>query len=148
MTPFAIIVFYILTKDGNNFFSPSDLKISFWLFLAGAMTLIPLFLFLRGVELSGLGPTGMIFFFAPTGQFLLGILYYGESLDINKLVSFHKSHDCSATVTAVKPPSRFGELKIDENDNVLNLEEKAQMGKGVINGGFFVLDKKILSSMR
>ena len=41
MTPFAIIVFYFLTKDGNNFFSPNDLKISFWLFLAGAMTLIP-----------------------------------------------------------------------------------------------------------
>jgi len=88
MTPFAIIVFYLLSKDGNNFFSPSDLKISFWLFLAGAMTLIPLFLFLRGVELSGLGPSGMIFFFAPTGQFLLGIFYYGEHLDINKLISF------------------------------------------------------------
>jgi chloramphenicol-sensitive protein RarD len=88
MTPFAIIIFYLLTKDGNNFFSPSDLKISFWLFLAGAMTLIPLFLFLKGVELSGLGPTGMIFFFAPTGQFLLGIFYYDEYLDINKLISF------------------------------------------------------------
>ena len=88
MTPFAIFVFYLLAKDGNNFFSPNDLKISFWLFLAGAMTLIPLFLFLKGVELSGLGPTGMIFFFAPTGQFLLGIFYYGEYLDINKLISF------------------------------------------------------------
>ena len=64
------------------------MKISFWLFLAGAMTLIPLFLYLKGVELSGLGPTGMIFFFAPTGQFLLGIFYYGEYLDINKLISF------------------------------------------------------------
>ena len=88
MTPFAIIVFYLLSKDGNNFFSPSDLKISFWLFLAGAMTLIPLYLYLKGVELAGLGPTGMIFFFAPTGQFLLGIFYYGEHLDINKLISF------------------------------------------------------------
>ena len=88
MTPFAIIVFYFLTRDGNNFFSPSDLKISFWLFLAGPMTLIPLFLYLKGVELSGLGPAGMIFFFAPTGQFLLGIFYYGEYLDMNKLISF------------------------------------------------------------
>jgi len=88
MTPLAIIAFYLLTKDGNNFFSPNDLKISFWLFLAGPMTLIPLFLYLRGVELSGLGPTGMIFFLAPTGQFLLGIFYYGEYLDINKLISF------------------------------------------------------------
>jgi len=88
MTPFAIIIFYLLAKDGNNFFSPSDLKISFWLFLAGAMTLIPLFLYLKGVELSGLGTAGMIFFFAPTGQFLLGIFYYDEYLDINKLISF------------------------------------------------------------
>jgi len=67
---------------------PDDLKISFWLFLAGAMTLIPLYLYLKGVELAGLGPTGMIFFLAPTGQFLLGIFYYGEYLDINKLISF------------------------------------------------------------
>jgi len=88
MTPFAIIVFYLLSKDGNNFFSPSDLKISLWLFLAGAMTLIPLYLYLKGVELAGLGPTGMIFFLAPTGQFLLGAFYYGEYLDINKLISF------------------------------------------------------------
>jgi len=88
MTPFAIIVFYFLTKDGNNFFSPNDLIISFWLFLAGAMTLIPLYLYLKGVELAGLGPAGMIFFLAPTGQFLLGVFYYGEYLDINKLISF------------------------------------------------------------
>ncbi len=88
MTPFAIFVFYLITKDGNNFFSPYDLKISFWLFLAGAVTLIPLFLYLRGVELSGLGPSGMIFFLAPTGQFLLGVFYYGEYLDTNKLISF------------------------------------------------------------
>ena len=88
MTPFAIIVFYLLSKDGNNFFSLSDLKISFWLFLAGAMTLIPLYLYLKGVELAGLGPTGMIFFLAPTGQFLLGVFIYGEYLDINKLISF------------------------------------------------------------
>ena len=88
ITPFAIIALFLLTKDVNNFFSPSDLKISFWLFLAGAMTLIPLFLFLKGVELSGLGPTGMIFFFAPTGQFLLGVFFYEEYLDLNKLISF------------------------------------------------------------
>ena len=88
MTPFAIVVFYFLAKDGNNFFSPNDLTISFWLFLAGAMTLIPLFLYLKGVELSGLGPSGMIFFLAPTGQFLLGIFYFDEYLDINKLISF------------------------------------------------------------
>ena len=88
MTPFAIIAFYMIAKEGNNFFSPDDLKVSFWLFLAGAMTLIPLFLYLKGVELSGLGASGMIFFLAPTGQFLLGVFYYGENFDINKLISF------------------------------------------------------------
>ena len=88
MTPFAIIAFYMITKESNNFFSLNDLRLSFWLFLAGVVTLIPLFLYLKGVELSGLGPTGMIFFLAPTGQFLLGVFYYGEYLDINKLISF------------------------------------------------------------
>ena len=52
------------------------------------MTLIPLYLFLKGTELSGLGPSGMIFFITPTGQFILGIFYFGETLDTNKLVSF------------------------------------------------------------
>ena len=88
ITPFAIFAFYLISLDGNNFFSPDDIKLSFWLFLAGAVTLIPLFLFLKGVELAGLGPAGMIFFLAPTGQFLLGIFYYGEFLDFNKLISF------------------------------------------------------------
>ena len=75
-------------------------------------------------------------------------LTYGDGLgdvNINKLVEFHRSHDCIGTVTAVRPPSRFGELNIDENDTVLDLEEKPQMGQGLINGGFFVFDKKILS---
>ena len=61
---------------------------SFWLFLAGAMTLIPLFLFLKGVELAGLGPSGMIFFLTPTGQFLLGIFYYNEFFDFTKFIGF------------------------------------------------------------
>jgi len=88
ITPFAIIAFYFIAKEGNNYFTPNDLSMSFWLFLAGAMTLIPLFLYLRGAELAGLGPSGMIFFLAPTGQFLLGVFYYDEYLDINKLISF------------------------------------------------------------
>ena len=78
----------MIAKSGNNYFTPNDLGISIWLSLAGAMTLIPLFLFLKGAELSGLGPSGMIFFLAPTGQFLLGVFYYNELLDINKLISF------------------------------------------------------------
>jgi len=75
-------------------------------------------------------------------------LTYGDGVidaDLNKLVDFHKSHNCVGTVTAVRPPSRFGELKIGTNNTIISLEEKPQMGKGLINGGFFVFDKRMLS---
>jgi chloramphenicol-sensitive protein RarD len=88
MTPFAIIAFYFIAKNGNNYFSLNDLSISLWLFLAGVNTLIPLGLYLYGSSLAGLGPSAMIFFLAPTGQFLLGFYYFGEDLDLNKLISF------------------------------------------------------------
>jgi len=88
MTPFAIIAFYFLSKNGGNYFSLNDISISLWLFLAGANTLIPLALYLYGSSLAGLGPSAMIFFLAPTGQFLLGFYYFGEDLDLNKLISF------------------------------------------------------------
>jgi len=88
MTPFAIIAFYFITKTGNNYFSLNDVSMSLWLFLAGANTLIPLGLYLYGSSLAGLGPSAMIFFLAPTGQFLLGFYYFGEDLDLNKLISF------------------------------------------------------------
>jgi chloramphenicol-sensitive protein RarD len=58
------------------------------IFLTGPMTVIPLYLYVKGVELSGLGPSGMIFFMAPTGQFLLGFFYYNEAFSLNKLISF------------------------------------------------------------
>ena len=88
MTPFAIIAFYFLAKNGSNYFSLNDLSMSFWLFLAGANTLIPLGFYLYGSSLAGLGPAAMIFFLAPTGQFLLGFYYFSEDLDLNKLISF------------------------------------------------------------
>jgi chloramphenicol-sensitive protein RarD len=88
MTPFAIIAFYFISKNGNNYFSLNDISMSFWLFLAGANTLIPLGLYLYGSSLAGLGPAAMIFFLAPTGQFLLGFYYFGEDLDLNKMISF------------------------------------------------------------
>jgi chloramphenicol-sensitive protein RarD len=88
MTPFALIAFYFIVKNGNNYFSLNDISISLWLFLAGANTLIPLFLYLYGSSLAGLGPSAMIFFLAPTCQFLLGFYYFGEPLDFNKLISF------------------------------------------------------------
>ena len=88
MTPFALIAFYFIAKSGNNYFSLNDMSMSFWLFLAGANTLIPLGLYLYGSSLAGLGPAAMIFFLAPTGQFLLGFYYFDEPLDLNKLISF------------------------------------------------------------
>ena len=88
ISPLALFVFYIIYLDGNYYFSFTDPQIAFWLFLAGPMTVIPLFLFLKGVYLAGLGTSGMIFFIAPSGQFLLGIFYYNEYFDFNKLIGF------------------------------------------------------------
>ena len=88
MTPLALIIFYFISLDGNYYFSFSNPEIAFWLFLAGPMTVIPLFLFLKGVNLAGLGTSGMIFFITPTCQFLLGIFYYDEYFDFNKLIGF------------------------------------------------------------
>ena len=86
--PFAIVAFYIISIDGFNDFSISNPSLSLLLLLAGPMTVIPLFLYVRGVELCGLGPTGMIFYITPTFQFILGYFYYNELFSINKLVSF------------------------------------------------------------
>ena len=86
--PFALVVFYLITKAGVNDFSFSNPGLSLFLILAGPMTVIPLFLYVRGVELIGLGPTGMIFYITPTLQFILGYFYYNEDFSIIKFVSF------------------------------------------------------------
>ncbi len=86
--PIALTIFYFIVKNNFNDFTPSDPSIMFLLFLAGPMTVIPLFLYIKGVELSGLGPSGMIFFITPTSQFLLGYFYYNEPFTINKFISF------------------------------------------------------------
>ena len=70
---------------------------------------------------------------------------YGDglsSVNLNKLREFHINNKKIATVTAVHPPVRFGELEIDENA-VTKFEEKPQAKAGWINGGFFVLNSKI-----
>ena len=77
-------------------------------------------------------------------------LTYGDGvgdINIDKLVKFHNSHNCLGTITAVRPPSRFGELNINNNDLITSLEEKPQMGRRLINGGFFVFNKKILDKL-
>lgn len=70
------------------------------------------------------------------------MLTYGDGvadLDIRKLVAFHRSHGKLATVSAVRPPSRFGGIRC-EGDSVVEFAEKTQTGEGWINGGFFVLE--------
>ncbi len=86
--PFALIVFYLITKNGLNDFNLSNPGFSLFLILAGPMTVIPLFLYVRGVELIGLGPTGMIFYITPTLQFILGYFYYNEEFSLIKFLSF------------------------------------------------------------
>ncbi len=73
------------------------------------------------------------------------MLTYGDGLsnvDINELVTFHKRHGKLATVTAVRPPARFGGLVLNGNC-VAEFTEKNQSREGWINGGFFVLEPKV-----
>ena len=86
--PFALFVFYIISQNSFNDFNLSNPGLSLFLILAGPMTVIPLFLYVRGVEIIGLGPTGMIFYITPTLQFILGYFYYGEDFSLIKFVSF------------------------------------------------------------
>ena len=75
------------------------------------------------------------------------MLTYGDgvsNVDLTRLLEFHKSHGRIATVTAVRPPVRFGELIINDN-KVEEFAEKPQAGKGWINGGFFVFNKAIFN---
>ncbi len=71
---------------------------------------------------------------------------YGDGvidLDLQKVVAFHRSHPGMATVTAVRPPSRFGEL-VHEQGRVISFSEKPQVSEGLINGGYLVFDRGIL----
>ena len=86
--PIAIIFFYFIAKSNLNDFSITNPSLMLLIFLAGPMTVIPLFLYVKGVELSGLGPTGMIFFITPTCQFLLGVFYFDELFNLNRLIGF------------------------------------------------------------
>lgn len=73
------------------------------------------------------------------------IVTYGDglcSVDIHELLRFHESHGKLATVTAVRPPARFGELRLD-GAKVERFSEKPQVGEGWINGGFFVLEPEV-----
>jgi glucose-1-phosphate cytidylyltransferase len=74
------------------------------------------------------------------------LMTYGDglaSVDIADLIRFHRSHGKLATLTAVRPPARFGSIEID-GDIVSEFTEKPQVGEGWINGGFFVLEPGVI----
>jgi glucose-1-phosphate cytidylyltransferase len=64
------------------------------------------------------------------------------NVDLHQLLAFHRSHGRLATVTAVRPPARFGRLEIQDS-RVVEFSEKPQLGEGWINGAFFVLEPGI-----
>lgn len=73
------------------------------------------------------------------------LVTYGDGVadvDLDALLAFHRSHGRLATVTAVRPPARFGRLHLD-GDQVTAFGEKSQSEEGWINGGFFVLNRKV-----
>lgn len=74
------------------------------------------------------------------------LLTYGDgvaNVNLDRLLEFHRGHGRLATVTAVRPPARFGGLEF-EGDRVVRFTEKPQVGEGWINGGFFVLEPAVL----
>ena len=74
------------------------------------------------------------------------LLTYGDGLsniNLTKLINFHKKNKSLVTLTAVRPPARFGAIKIKEN-KVTYFKEKSKMDEGWINGGFFVIETKFL----
>ena len=75
------------------------------------------------------------------------LLTYGDGVadvDIDAIIKFHKKHGKIATLTGVRPPSRFGDL-VARNNKVMQFTEKPQASAGLINGGFFVFNKKIFN---
>ena len=78
------------------------------------------------------------------------MMTYGDGVsdvDLTQLLRFHKSHGKIATVTAVRPPARFGGLTI-EGDTVREFTEKPQIGEGWINGGFFIFEPGVFAYLR
>jgi len=78
------------------------------------------------------------------------MMTYGDGLsnvNLKKLLSFHKKNKKIATLTAVRPPARFGALKISGN-NVNFFKEKSKLDEGWINGGFFVMQSKIFNFIK
>lgn len=70
------------------------------------------------------------------------LMTYGDgisNININQLIEFHEKHQKMITITAVRPPARFGSLSLNGSD-VINFKEKKQLGESWINGGYFVIN--------
>ena len=79
------------------------------------------------------------------------MMTYGDGLadiDLGKLLEFHRSHGRIATVTAVRPPARFGSLVLADDQQVLRFEEKISANEAHINGGFFVLEPSVFDFLQ
>jgi len=78
------------------------------------------------------------------------LLTYGDGLsdiNINELIDFHKNHKKIVTISAVRPPARFGSLSL-KGSEVLKFKEKTQLGESWINGGFFVINPKFFNFLK
>jgi len=78
------------------------------------------------------------------------LLTYGDGLsniDINELIKFHESHKKIITISAVRPPARFGSLSL-KGSEVLKFKEKTQLGESWINGGFFVINPSFFNFLK
>jgi glucose-1-phosphate cytidylyltransferase len=79
------------------------------------------------------------------------MITYGDGVcDVNlrHLLEFHRAHGRIATITAVRPPARFGGLIFDGDSMVVDFTEKPQIGEGWINGGFMVLEPQIFNYLK
>ncbi len=77
-------------------------------------------------------------------------LTYGDgvsNIDLNKLINFHKKHNKIATISAVRPPARFGFIKLNKN-KVNCFREKSSLDQGWINGGFMIFNNKIFKYLK
>jgi glucose-1-phosphate cytidylyltransferase len=75
------------------------------------------------------------------------LLTYGDGIsdiDINALIKFHKAHKKMVSISAVRPPARFGSLSLD-GSTVIKFKEKKQLGESWINGGFFVINQNFFN---
>ena len=76
---------------------------------------------------------------------------YGDgvgNIDISSLINFHKKHGKQATITATRPPGRYGALKFGSSDTVKDFQEKPEGDGNWINGGFFVLQPEIFERIK